>query len=166
MNYLRAIALLGLIWSIQAEADVWKWVDPSGKTHYLESRKPVYTWVDQSGKAHYSDRPDHEDAVMPEVVWHSKGTLKDLEKVGGSKEQPATDGSADGAYPGETDEQRAERERAEAYYCDRATEIYESYVNAPELYRTGPDGEREYLSAEEAARTIAETRARKDEICN
>ena len=57
------------------------------------------------------------------------------------------------------------REQAEAYYCKRATEIYESYVNAPRLYKTDDAGERVYLDPEEAAQTIAETRALKDERC-
>ena len=59
----------------------------------------------------------------------------------------------------------SERELAEAYYCKRATEIYDSYVNAPRLYKTNEDGEREYLSKEDTARTISETRAQKDKAC-
>ncbi len=47
----------------------------------------------------------------------------------------------------------------------RATEIYESYLNAPQLYKTNEKGEREYLSKADAAKTIAETRAKKDELC-
>ena len=50
-------------------------------------------------------------------------------------------------------------------HSKRATEIYDSYVSAPRLYKTNENGEREYLSKEEAARTIAETRAQKDEMC-
>ena len=66
---------------------------------------------------------------------------------------------------GETAEERAEREQAEAYYCKRATEIYDSYVNAPQLYRTNEAGEREYLSKQEGEAIIAETKAKKDELC-
>ena len=54
---------------------------------------------------------------------------------------------------------------AEAYYCRRATEIYDSYVNAPQLYKTSADGEKEYLSDEEAEATLSETKARVDELC-
>ena len=32
--------------------------------------------------------------------------------------------------------------------CKRATEAHDSYVNAPRLYRTNDDGEREYLDEE------------------
>ena len=144
---------------LSAYADVWKWVDADGKTHFVDTIKPIYTWVDEFGKAYYSDTPDHEDAVSVELVWHSPGTLAD---VGDSADESEAGGSA---YPGETAEERAEREKAEAYYCKRATEIYDSYVNAPQLYRTDESGEREYLSKQEAAATIAETKAKRDELC-
>jgi len=69
------------------------------------------------------------------------------------------------AYPGESVEERQEREMAEVYYCKRAKEIYDSYVNAPRLYRTDSDGERTCLSDEEAAQTLAETQAKVDDLC-
>ena len=142
-----------------AQADVWKWVDARGNTHFVDTMKPIYTWTDEFDKVHYSDTPDHEDAVSVELVWHGKGSLDKLKEPGDEQDAGGY------AYAGETAEQRAERESAEAYYCKRATEIYESYVNAPQLYRTGANGEREYLSKEDVARTIAETRAKKEELC-
>jgi hypothetical protein len=158
MNYLRALALLGLGITVQAEADVWKWIDAKGNTHYVDTMKTIYTWIDGSGEVHYSDTPEREDAVTAELIWHSSGTLDDLDAaVAQPAEEFATEGEAD---PGEPDAQAAD------YYCRRATEIYESYVNAPQLFRTGPDGQREYLSEEDAASTIAETRARKEELCS
>ena len=157
-KYISAIAITLAI-STAANADVWRWTDAEGNTHYVDTMKPIFTWVDEFGKAHYSDTPEHEDAVSVELFWHSTGTLSDLEAPLGNAE---TD---DGAYPGETQAARAERKQAEAYYCKRATEIYDSYVNAPQLYRTGEDGKREYLSKQEAAEKIAETRAKKEELC-
>lgn len=157
MTRLLTILVLTAALSVPALADVWKWVDADGKTHFVDTMRPIYTWIDESGKRHYSDTPEHEDAVSVELVWHSPGTLEDL------------DGSADAddgyAYPGETAEERAEREAADAYYCKRATEIFESYLNAPRLYRTNDAGEREYLSDKDAAATIAETKARMNELC-
>lgn len=154
-RFLTILALaIGL--SVPAAADVWKWVDASGKTHFVDTMKPIYTWIDENGKRYYSDTPGHEDAVSVQLVWHSSGSLEDLE-------DPETE---DGyAYPGETAEERAEREAADAYYCKRATEIFESYVNAPRLYRTNDAGEREYLTEKEAAATVAETKARMNELC-
>ena len=157
MRILFAVLLLSLACAA-AQADVWKLVDATGKTHFVDTNKSIYTWVDENGDAHYSDTPDHEDAVSVQLVWVSSGTLEEVEN--------SADESGSGyAYPGETPEERAEREKAEAYYCKRATEIYESYVNAPRLYKTNDAGERVYLDKEEAAKTIAETRAQKDDLC-
>ncbi|HSN51908.1 MAG TPA: DUF4124 domain-containing protein [Woeseiaceae bacterium] len=156
MNRLLTIIAVTIGLSVPAAADVWKWVDASGNTHFVDTMKAIYTWVDENGKRHYSDTPGHEDAVSVQLVWHSAGTLDDI----------ADDEAGDGyAYPGETAEERAEREAADAYYCKRAKEIFESYLNAPRLYRTNDAGEREYLSEKDAAATIAETKARMNELC-
>ena len=157
----RLIATLILLFGVclSADADIWKWVDANGKTHFVDTMKPIYTWMDEFGKIHYADTPGHEDAVSVELVWHSSGTLDEVE----GEEDESGSGYA---YPGETAEERAEREKAEAYYYKRATEIYDSYKNAPQLYRTNDAGEREYLSKKEAAATIAETKAKMDELCS
>ncbi len=147
-------ALAGLV-SV-AHADVWMWVDAKGETHFVDTDTPIYTWVDESGDVHYSDTPGHEDAVSVELVWVAGGTLDEME---------SDEDESGSAIPGESEEDRYEREQAEAYYCKRATEIYESYVNAPHLYKTSEEGERIYLTKEEAAKTIAETRAQMDDMC-
>ena len=99
------IVMIAFGWCAAAQADVWRWVDAKGNTHFVDTMKPIFTWVDESGDVHYSDTPDDEDAVSVQLVWHSKGTIADLDK-----EEDAS-GSA---YPGETAEERAEREKAEA----------------------------------------------------
>lgn len=156
----KFFAVLLLVFGLVSvtHADVWSWVDASGKTHFVDTKTAIYTWVDESGDVHYSDTPDHEDAVSVVLVWVSNGTLEEV------KAHKHKAGSA-GYLPGETVEDGAEREKAEAYYCKRATEIYDSYVNAPRLFKAGADGEREYLSKEDAAQTIAETRAQKNNLC-
>lgn len=151
-------AVLGMMLSLAAHAEIWKWVDAQGKTHFVDSNKPIYTWVDETGKSHYSDKPDHENAVSVQLVWHSTGDLGDARK-----EQANAQSRND--LPGnETAEGRAEREQAQAYYCKRAAEIYDSYMSAPRLYKT-VDGQRVYLSDEEAAQTLADTETRVHELC-
>jgi len=157
MKKFFAVLVLLFGFTAAAQADVWKWVDAHGKMHFVDTNMPIYTWVDERGDVHFSDTPGHEDAVSVELVWVSSGSLAEVD--GG-------DESGSGyAFPGETPDERAEREKAEAYYCKRATEIYESYANAPRLYKTNDAGEREYLSKADAARTIAETRTQMKELC-
>ena len=137
-------------------ADIWNWVDMDGYVHYVDSRTPIYTWRDDDGSIGFSDRPEHPSAVRAELMWHSTGSLDQ------AVDEPAPD---PGAWPGETEEQRERRKQAEAYYCERAREIYEMYSAAPTLYTTGDDGERDYLTEEQRAATLAETEQRVAELC-
>ena len=167
MKSVFAILLLTLGIACNAEASVWKWVDANGDTHFVDSNRPIYTWVDDYGKVNYSDKPDHEDAISVQLVFVSSGMLDEVlggkDEVWGVKDEAGDGGFA---YPGESAEERAEREKAEEYYCKRATEIYDSYINAPQLYRTNDAGEREFLSDKEAAATIGATKVKMDEICS
>lgn len=157
----KLLALFFLVFAVcqTANADVWKWIDASGQTHFVDTMKPIYTWVDNRGKAHYSDKPEHAGAVNVKLTWHAKGDLSDLDAE--KSEQKV----ARNVDPNETDEDRAEREKAEAYYCKKATEVFASYLKAPRLFKTGTSGKPEYLSDKEAAATIAKTKAKKEEYC-
>ena len=158
MNGYLAIVILLAGFCATAQADVWMWVDAEGERRFVDTNTPIYTWKDERGEVRYSDTPDHEDAVSVELVPVSSESLADLVK---DRDRPEWHY----AYSSEAQKERARRKKAQAYRCKRATDIYVSYVNAPRLYKTNDRGEREYLSEEEAARTIAEIRSQKDEYC-
>ena len=158
--FVAAILIFGVV--NHANADIWKWKDAHGKIHFVNTLKAIYTWV-EDGKVFFSDTPGHEDAVSVELVWHSTGN--DVEAAAEEAKQEAAPHEK-WAYVGETAEERLEREKAEQYYCKRAQDIYNSYLNAPRLYKTNEAGVREYLSDEEAEQTLAATKARVDELCN
>jgi len=162
MLRLAPITVLLIGFSFNAMADIWIWTDANGEEHLVNSSKPIYTWQDELGKVHYSDTPDHEDAVSVELVWHSIGSTEETEtsdsghsKIAGGNE-----------FPGETEGERVAREQAEAYYCKRARDIYDSYANAPRLYETGSDGERMYLDEKQIATKLAETEDAVAQLCN
>jgi hypothetical protein len=157
MSFFRFIILLSVFVCSAALADIWKWVDANGETHFVDSNTAIFTWV-EDGRTFYSDKPDHEDAVAVQLVWVSKGTLDNMES--------AAESSDGYAFPGETPDERAEREKSEAHYCKRATEIYDSYINAPRLYRTDESGEREYLSKKDVKATLTETKSKMDDLCS
>ena len=156
-----AALLFGVSVSLSACADIWKWVDAHGDVHFVNTLKPIYTWVDDYGMVQYADKPGHEDAVSVDLVWHSTG-----DSIEQAEEQAETKGSGTGwAHPGETPEERLEREKAEEYYCKRARQIYESYLTAPRLYETNENGERIYLTKEQTDAKIAETKAAVAQVC-
>lgn len=161
-RHIPKFVLLLCLACASANADVWRWTDANGDTHYVNTLTPIYTWLDETGRVWYSDTPDAVDAVSVELVWHS--TADSVEEVT-AKAEPEKKRGDTWAYEGETPDERYEREKAEAYYCKRAQEVYDSYLKAPRLYKTSESGDREYLSDEDAARTLAETQARVDELC-
>ena len=162
MNKLIAILILVFGLCVSASADIWKWVDAHGKSHFVDTNVPIYTWVDEYGKVYYSDTPEHESAVSVEFVWHSTGDLSNS----GLNGNETGAGSTKETNPNETAVEQLEREMAEAYYCKQATALYNAYANAPRLYKADKKGKREYLSAKEAAATIAETEASVAEWCS
>ena len=143
-------------------ADVWRWVDANGATHFVDSDQAIYTWRDNYGKVHYSDKPDHEDAIRVQLFWHSKGTLADVDKASTAPAKP-TSGYA---YPGETAEERAQREAVVARNCDRANEILRSYENAPKLYRTDESGNRHILTDAEHEAELRDAREKTRFLCS
>ena len=153
------ILLLTLGIVCDADASLWKWVDAKGFTHFVDSNRPIYTWVDKYDKVHYSDKPGHEDAISVQLVWVSSATVENVD----GEDEPRQDGGT--AQLGESDEDRVAREAEEEYYCKRTSEIYAAYTNAPQLYRTNDNGEREILSDEEAAALVVETKGKLDTYC-
>lgn len=153
--------LLIMMISPFANADVWRWTDANGDVHYVTSKKPIYTWVDDYGMVQYADKPGHETAVSVDLVWHSEA-----DSVEAAEQKAAAGSSGSGwARPGESPEERLEREKAEQYYCDRAKEIYDSYLNAPRLYETNDEGEKVYLTDEQVAAKIEETEKAVAQVC-
>ncbi len=93
---------------------------------------------------------------------HLKGTLEDLKTRG---DAAGTLGTGY-AHPGETSEQRADREAVVAHNCERATEILHSYENTPKLYRTDESGKRHILTDVEYAAEVADAREKTRVLCS
>lgn len=159
MRYLKILTLVTLLVASTASADVWRWVDPDGKTHYVDSNKSIFVWRDETGRVIYSDKKDHDNAVLVQLIWHSAGSLADVQGEPGEVAE----------HDGETEEEKRARlayEREKEKNCKRAREIYDSYLNAPKLYRSGENGDKEYLSEKEAEEEIAQTKLKVDEVCS
>lgn len=120
-------------------------------TPFCFANAEVWKWVDDDGNVHYGDRPQHESAAGVQLASHRPGSPS------------AGDASTSAAAPDSAD---AEAEKAQAYYCEQATEAYNRYASAPKLFETDSDGERRYLSDEEMAKAIADSKASMNEWCS
>jgi hypothetical protein len=161
MNKLLLTLILTCGICATANADIWMWVDLKGNTHFVNTGTAIYTWLDDHGRVQFADTPGDQTAVLVDLVWHSEG--EDVPEDGQTAATSAIKESK--AWPGETEAEQFEREAAEAYYCKRAQEVYDSYLKAPRLYKTLDNGDRKYLSDEEATATLTETKARVEELC-
>ena len=143
MRELTAIILLVFGPCLTANADIWK-------------------WVDEQGNIHYGDTPAREYVVKAELVGYTHGS-RSASTPSDSRTSTTRGKDTD---PEEPAEERRAREDAQAYYCKQAKDIHRTYVDAPRLYRTNADGQREYLSDEEVAATLADAEASVAEWCN
>ena len=145
-----ALLLLGLLFSSAANADMWKWVDANGTSHYVDSNRPIYTWTDSTGRAHYGDTPGNANAVLVELVRISSGP---------SRSAPSTSSSAWGNTAAPS------RDAMVAQNCTRANQILALYRSSPQLYRTNAAGEREVLSDSERQAMIVEAQEKTSYLC-
>ena len=112
----------------------------------------IYKWVDADGNVHYRDRPsgDPNEVVVPmsysrsstTVVQRQRQSFVDAEAA--RREQRAAREDADKAAAEKAAEQASRQKECEAHRAK-----LETLLQANRIYREGPNGEREYLDAEQ-----------------
>ena len=126
------------------------------------SATTVYRTVDEKGNAQYSDRPDGGNTETLTIRTAPPSADPPAVAAADSAEQTkaASDTGDDvqGPSPEQQAEQAARQAARRAENCETARGRVERYAISHRLYRTLPNGEREYLSDAEidAARTRAD----------
>jgi hypothetical protein len=125
----------------------------------------VYRWIDAQGRVQYSDR------------WVPGSTLiKTSSPRNPSAEPPAqTDQQKLAASNANIAQQQAQRETEQtvkqdvaanrAEQCKHATDAYEKAVQSRRMYKEGKNGEREYVSDEEADAYRAKLLTERKQVC-
>lgn len=125
----------------------------------------VYKWVDAQGKVQYGDRPP--DGVHAEVV-ELLGTHTGRAKA---PDAPATPAAAAKSMPGDrsTKETKeavdADVAQAKEKQCAEAQDRYQKLIERRRLYKTGAEGERQYLTPEEIDSERLNAKRDVDVIC-
>jgi len=139
-----------------------------GLSVWIGANAAIWMWTDADGLVHYSDYPAAENAVLLEI--ESKPTDQAAiarqreETIALERERRKGDRLRREADAEESTQKREDRQSAKAN-CDKAKEIYDTYYNAPRLFKPTADGGREYLSSEETDALRAKARADIDEWC-
>jgi Domain of unknown function (DUF4124) len=122
----------------------------------------VYKWVDAKGEVQYGDRPP--DGVHAEVVellgTHSGRPSASETAPAKTANQPNQD---DAAAKKAVD---SDVEQARAKQCADAQDRYKKLIEGRHIYKTGPDGERQYLTSEEIDAQRLSAKQEVDAACN
>jgi hypothetical protein len=124
----------------------------------------VYKWVDAQGKVQYGDRPP--DGVHAEVVEllipHAAATRSASTAAPTAK--PASTTPAKDAADKKAVDQDVSQTRDKQ--CTDAQDRYKKLIEGRRLYKTGPDGERQFMSSEEIDTERLNAKRDIDTICN
>lgn len=129
----------------------------------------VFRWVDENGEVHYSDVPENDDAVMvlitsnptdPDAIAAQRENAVAVEIEREKRAQQEQTAKAE-----QKQEQKQDND-VRAQNCQKAKDIYDSYYNAPRLYKPTEDGGREYLSGPEMDQLRAKANADVEKWCN
>jgi hypothetical protein len=124
----------------------------------------VYRWTDAQGHVQYSDR------------WVPGSTLiKGTSHYPGVPQAPATDQAKLAASDANVNQQLAQRETEKtvkqdvaatrAEQCKKATAAYDKAIQSRRLYKEGKDGQREYVSDQEADAYRAKLLSERQQVC-
>jgi Domain of unknown function (DUF4124) len=126
----------------------------------------VYKWTDAQGKVQYGDRPP--DGVHAEVVEllvaHNAAT-----RSAPAQPAPAAKNTVVPASPKDAEDKNAVAQdvaQTRDKQCTEAQERYKKLIEGRRLYKTGPDGERQFMNSEEISTERLIAKQDVDTICN
>jgi hypothetical protein len=126
----------------------------------------VYKWIDAQGKIQYGDRPP--DGVHAEVV-EMLGSHAPRQSSDSAKSDASASSSAPKPTPTASDTKKQVAEdvaQTKDKQCADAQERYKKLIEGRRIYKTGPDGERQYLTSEQIDKERVDAKTDLDTICN
>ena len=129
----------------------------------------VYKWIDAQGKLQYGDRPP--DGVHAEVV-ELLGTHVARAAAARESSTAASSSSPRAAAAGSQDDPTLKKsvegdvEQTREKQCADAQDHYKKLIEGRRLYKTGANGERQYLTSDEIDAERVNAKRDLDAICN
>lgn len=134
----------------------------------------VYKWVDARGQVHYTDLPPRDAGARLLATYHDWAGFDDPRLEDGSsvealppaaaepeEEQESSSGddvTAAAAVQRDVDAKRAEQ-------CKQAQARYTQYIESQRLFRSTPDGKRQYLTDAELTQARIDAKKAVDDLC-
>lgn len=126
----------------------------------------VYKWVDENGNTHYSQSPPTSDAEVKKIDINTKHDAADAqEKV--SKQTEKADALREERITKAEEKAKLEQEKkAQQEKCDQAKNALASYTGNPRLLTEADDGGQRKLNEEERQQRILESKKAVNDFCN
>jgi len=126
----------------------------------------VYKWVDVQGKVQYGDRPP--DGVHAEVVELLVSHSGSSRSASTSTTAPAARNASVPVAKDADDKKTVAQDVAQTRdkQCADAQDRYKKLIEGRRLYKTGPDGERQFMNSEEIDTERLNAKRDIDTICN
>ena len=144
-----AIAMIAMLPLSAAMADVYKSVDAQGNVLYSDTPTPGAELV-RTGTTHIASAPSQPAKPAPTPT---------QSKPDESVADPAAREAAERAVASDVAQTREQQ-------CAKAKEEYEKAVAARRIYNVGPNGEREFLTTDQAQQQRVDAKLRVDQLCN
>ena len=128
----------------------------------------VYKWTDAQGKVQYGDRaPDGVHAVVVELLGTHPASAR-VAAPSTAQSAPAARAAAAPTPKDQDDRKAVDQDVAQTRdkQCTDAQDRYKKLIEGRRLYKTGPDGERQFMTSEEIDTERLNARRDIDNICN
>lgn len=130
----------------------------------------VYRWVDEHGEAHYTDRWVPGSELIRSSKPHPGAQGAEASHQSSSSEQKkvaaaGAQASAEAAQQAAARAMKQDVAKAREQQCKEAQERYTQAVQARRLYKSTKDGERDYMSDDEADAYRLKARNEVQEAC-
>jgi hypothetical protein len=131
----------------------------------------VYKWIDAQGKLQYGDRPP--DGVHAEVVEllvaHNNSAAAARPATAAPTAPAAVKVASEKPSPKDVDDKKAidqDVAQSKDKQCTDAQDHYKKLIEGRHIYKTGPDGERQFMTSEEIDTERLNAKRDIDSICN
>jgi len=125
----------------------------------------IYRWKDSQGIYHYSDQWVPGSELIKSARQHSSATEPEAPHT--APEPADSPGTAPAETPSAETTQAVRQDLAKTRekQCKDARDTYQKAIQARRIFKTGKNGEREYISDTEADAYRAQVRTAMDEVC-
>ena len=128
----------------------------------------VYKWTDAQGKLQYGDRPpDGVHAEVVQLLGTHPATARNVSTTP-AQAPPAARVAANPTAKDAQDKQAVDQDVASSRdkQCSEAQDRYKKLIEGRRIYKTGPAGERQFMTSEEIDTERLNAKRDIDNICN